>query len=106
MVGWLAHQLERHRARRAAVADPSAARDGPWLAAEAVDPDFADALRGDSRRLVWNRAAGSDGTLVRSRNHGRPQRWRWPWWDDQPHTPEVIHRLAPAGAEPPDPLPR
>jgi 2,6-dihydroxypseudooxynicotine hydrolase len=106
MVGWLAHQLERHRARRAAVADQSAAREGAWVAAEAVDPDFADALRGDARRLVWNRVAGSDGTLHHAPHSGRAQRWRWPWWGDEPLTPEVIHRLAPAGAEMPDRLPR
>jgi 2,6-dihydroxypseudooxynicotine hydrolase len=99
VVGWLAHQLERHRATRAAVVDEGAARDGAWMAAEAVDPDFADALRGDPRHLVWNRVAGSDGTLSHAPASARPQRWRWPWWGDEPPIPEVVHRLAPAGAD-------
>ena len=69
------------------------------MAAEAVDPDFADALRGDPRHLVWNRVAGSDGTLSHTPASARPQRWHWPWWGDEPPTPEVVHRLAPAGAD-------
>jgi 2,6-dihydroxypseudooxynicotine hydrolase len=99
MVGWITHQLERHRAARAAVADEGTARDGAWMAAEAVDPDFADALRGDPSHRVWNRVAGSDGTLSPTPPAARPQGWRWPWWGDEPLTPEVVHRLAPAGVE-------
>jgi hypothetical protein len=99
MVGWLSHQLERHRATRAAVANEGTARESAWMAAEAVDPDFADALRGDPHHLVWNRVAGSDGTLSSAPAAPRPQGWRWPWWGDEPPTPEVIHRLAPAGSE-------
>jgi dienelactone hydrolase len=97
MVGWLSHQLERHRAARAEAADEGAAREPAWMAAEAVDPDFADALRGDSRHLVWNRVAGSDGPPPPAPAAARG--WRWPWWGDEPPTPEVIHRLAPAGAD-------
>ena len=93
MVGWLSHQLERHRATRAAVADDGT-RETSWMAAEAVDPDFADALRGESRHRVWNRVAGSDGPLAPAPASARPQGWRWPWWGDAPPALEVIHRLA------------
>lgn len=98
MVGWLSHQIERHRAARAVVAEEGMARDSAWMAAEAVDPDFADALRGDPRPLVWNRVAGSDGTVAPAPSP-RGQGWRWPWWGEEPPAPEVIHRLAPADAE-------
>jgi 2,6-dihydroxypseudooxynicotine hydrolase len=97
MVGWLSHQLERHRAARATAADEGLGRDGAWMAAEAVDPDFADDLRGDPHHRVWNRVAGADGPI--SSAPTRQPAWRWPWWGDEPPTPEVIHRLAAAGAE-------
>jgi 2,6-dihydroxypseudooxynicotine hydrolase len=75
MVGWLSHQLERHRATRAAVSDEGT-RETSWMAAEAVDPDFADDLRGEAHRRVWNRVAGSDGPAASTST--RPQGWRWP----------------------------
>jgi hypothetical protein len=97
MVGWLSHQLERHRAARAAVSDDGAARETSWMAAEAVDPDFADALRGEARHRVWNRVAGSDGAPAPA--SARPQGWHWPWWGDAPPALEVIHRLAGAASD-------
>lgn len=101
MVGWLSHQLERHRAARAAEVADESARESAWMAAEAVDPDFADALRGEARHLIWNRVAGSDGPVSPAPPTARG--WRWPWWGDEPPTPEVIHRLAPAGGSAPSP---
>ncbi len=89
MVSWLARQLERHHA---------AALDGPrralissepeWLAAEAVDADFADALCGDVARPRWNRTDA----------RGIPARWRW-WFRSPAHERiEVVQRLAPGEA--------
>jgi 2,6-dihydroxypseudooxynicotine hydrolase len=98
VVGWLTHQLEKHRAAARAAADESG-RDNAWVAAEAVDPDFADALRGDPPHRVWNRVAGSDGTESPVPATTRAQGWRWPWWGDEPLVPEVVRRLAPAGLD-------
>ena len=86
MVSWLARQLERHHAAArhapryaAAVADPE------WVAAEAVDADFADALRGEGARPQWNRTDA----------RGIPARWRW-WFRSPDHERiEVVQRLAP-----------
>jgi len=69
MAGWLARQLEKHRgsARRS----PSYAvnAESLWSAAEAVDPEFADALTGEIPKPVWNRVTSP----------GVPVRWSWPW---------------------------
>ena len=56
MAGWLARQLKFHRSRSRR-AFPSAEMNGhgPYLPAEAVDLDFADALRGDATPRVWTR---------------------------------------------------
>jgi len=100
MVGWLAHQIERHRAVPHAQAhEERGARDGAWLAAEAVDADFADALRGDAHRLVWNRSEGTNGNGAHLPVTARPNGWRWPWGRMAPGGPRIVHRLAPAGAE-------
>ena len=94
VVSWLAQRLEMHRAGRTASTEEGMARDGDWMAAEAVDPEFADALRGDPRRLVWNRAANELGERITDgANHGS-QRWRWPWTGGGFAAPEVVHRLA------------
>ncbi|TMQ74131.1 MAG: alpha/beta hydrolase [Candidatus Eisenbacteria bacterium] len=98
MVGWIAHHLEQHRARRAVAAE-AGARDGAWMAAEAVDPDFADALRGEPGHRVWNRVAGADDAASFDAAGQRPPRWRWPWWDGDSRALEVVHRLARAGTE-------
>lgn len=72
MTGWLARQVTRHHpalaARPRRAAPPP--RDPAWLAAEAVDPDFADELRGDGHPLVWHPPVErpSLGALL-----------RWPW---------------------------
>jgi dienelactone hydrolase len=89
MVGWLARQLARHHrnGHRPTPVVPDA--DG-WHAAEAVDPDFADALRGDLTPTRWNEA--------------RPLKQRtrsWPWVAGRSVTPEVIHRHAAATRERP-----
>jgi 2,6-dihydroxypseudooxynicotine hydrolase len=98
MATWITRQLDRHRASgRAEAIDDGAGREAPWMAAEAVDPDFADALRGDSGRRVWSRVAGSDGTISHTTADSRRQGWRWPWTGIGPSTPEVVYRHAPAG---------
>jgi hypothetical protein len=54
MVNWLVHQLTPHRshARNGHTATPA---DFSWMAAEAVDADFADELQGEIRPLEWHR---------------------------------------------------
>lgn len=87
MVGWLASQLERHHAparrpRRRSVGFA----DTPWRAAEAVDPDFADALCGDVPRLTWNR----------SEPVASPGGWSWGMESEDDQRPiEVVCRVAP-----------
>jgi dienelactone hydrolase len=100
MVNWLAHQIERHRATGPARApEEQGARDGAWLAAEAVDADFADALRGDAHRLVWTRGESTNGNGAHPQANGRSNGWRWPWARPAHTGPRIVHRLAPAGAE-------
>jgi 2,6-dihydroxypseudooxynicotine hydrolase len=86
MVSWLARQLERHHAATQRVLRPAApAPEAAWLAAEAVDADFADALCGDVVRPVWNRTDA----------RGIPARWRWWWRTPDRDRIEVVQRLAP-----------
>ena len=87
LVAWVARQLEPHRGvtpkRRAwdgGTFDPS------WSAAEAVDPDFADALRGEEPRREWH-AADEPGV---------PVRWEWPWQKSSRDRIEVVHQASPA----------
>ena len=84
MVGWLARQLEKHHpARRAGAISSEPLLDG-FSAAEAVDLDFAAALRGESTRVQWSSMA----------LNGEPARWNWLW--RTPRTPgdiEVVHRV-------------
>src|SRR5206468_2456163 len=55
MAGWLARQLKFHRSRsRRPFLAVETNGHGPHLAAEAVDPDFADALTGEPELRRWN----------------------------------------------------
>jgi 2,6-dihydroxypseudooxynicotine hydrolase len=76
MVNWLARQLERHHRPRPRVVARDAANDGAWMAAEAVDPDFEDALLGDLPPRQWSR----------NDTPGEAVRWAWPWQK----APEVV----------------
>ncbi|HTM57869.1 MAG TPA: alpha/beta fold hydrolase [Candidatus Udaeobacter sp.] len=91
MVTWLARQLEKHHpARRAGAIVSEPSWDG-FAAAEAVDPDFAAALRGESTRVQWSSMAMT----------GEPARWNWLW--RPPRTPgdiEVVHRVGSGAALP------
>jgi hypothetical protein len=85
MVGWLTRQVERHhKARSAASRLEEMALDGGLAPAEAVDLDFAAALRGESDPVQWTSATAD----------GEPARWNWLW--RPPRTPgdiEVVHRV-------------
>lgn len=85
MTGWVAQQLSKHRATppprpKRAGPDP---RDAMFMAAEAVDPDFADDLAGEGPRLEWHehRASPSLGA-----------RFSWPWSAER--RLEVMHQTA------------
>lgn len=85
MIGWLARQLEKHHPEPPARPKRAAAppRDPSWVAAEAVDPDFADELRGESRAREWHAS------------HERPSmgaRFSWPWAAER--RLEVVTRVA------------
>jgi hypothetical protein len=87
VVNWLAHQLERHLTPRRRMATARLLEpDVMWNAAEAVDPDFADALCGEVQRVQWNRP---DGAAL-------PARWSWRWNPFERDRIDVVHRLAPA----------
>ncbi len=86
IVSWMVRQLgpgvaDRRRSSRDG--------DGPepaWGAADAVDPDFAEALRGDAPTRQWHE----------ERDQGVPVRWQWPWAHGSPGRVEVVHKTAPA----------
>lgn len=84
MVSWLATRLgvRNHRPDLSCDGVP----DPAWRAAEAVDPDFADALRGEFPRRVWKA----------KEDPGEPVHWRWPWEAVRRHAIEVVHRRADA----------
>jgi len=94
LTNWITQRLAR--GARAALPAPGATNgvtpastpEG-WGAAEAVDPDFAAALRGEDEPRVWNRAADST----------REARWEWPWSPPESRRPEVVHRIARANPE-------
>jgi hypothetical protein len=95
MVSWLVHQLERHHLQPLMRhADESVAGDAIPTAADAVDLDFAEALRGEATRVEWRQSASG----------GEPVRWGWPWDAGRP-TPgiEVVHR-AMKGLPQPEPV--
>lgn len=83
MASWLAKRITRHtapaaRPRRA----PPLAPDTSWLAGEAVDPDFADALRGDVPQVEWHEP--QDEQILGAR-------FSWPWARERV---EVVRRVA------------
>ena len=85
MVAWLARQLERHHGplqpgRPRVESEPEA----HWHAAEAVDPDFADELLGDVRRIAWRKRE----------SESLPAHWSWRWGPLGRERLEVVHRLA------------
>jgi 2,6-dihydroxypseudooxynicotine hydrolase len=88
VVGWLAKKLERHRR-------PSHLNEAPphsgWMAAEAVDLDFGDALEGQVARPVWTRSLPTETRL----------RKPWPWVSGVPngHGLAIVHRTAAAHPE-------
>lgn len=92
IVTWLAHQLEGHRS-----AAPFAAMrrapglDSGWSAAEAVDPDFADALSGEVQRVQWHTSVQPPSL---------PARWSWRWNPLERDHLEVVHRVADAAPVP------
>ncbi len=89
VVSWLARRLERHH--RAPMRDSEAISSAPeWMAAEAVDLEFAEALQGEIQLPVWNRVA----------EPARTNSWRWPWVARRrSNGPVVVHRAAPAHPE-------
>jgi 2,6-dihydroxypseudooxynicotine hydrolase len=90
MTGWLARQLKLHRSRsRRPFAIAQVNGDGAHLAAEAVDPDFADDLTGDALPRRWNPPESK----------ALPARWRPDAMNPRASTSvEVVLRSAPAGA--------
>ena len=85
MVAWLARQLERHHGalqpgRPRIESEPEA----HWVAAEAVDPEFADAMLGDATPREWQHRETESLPAHWLRRFGPIGRERL----------EVVHRLA------------
>lgn len=91
IVNWVTRQLEKHaRPAPRSEANGNGAAEG-WTAAEAVDPDFADALCGEAPPREWNRPA----------DPGMPVHWQWPWSRlDQRHIEVVVRKAGPGVAAP------
>ena len=85
VVSWIARQVARHHRAPRRIRVPLPETDG-WVAAEAVDPDFADALQGEAPARAWHREP----------RPATPDRASWPWSPHQDSRPDVVHRLAPA----------
>lgn len=85
VVSWFTRHLEPHRLRRVAAGLNGHAPE--WMAAEAVDPEFADALEGEATRPRWTSGAMPRVEL--------PVRKRWPWRSNG--NGHVVHRTAPPG---------
>jgi len=83
IVSWLVQKLERHRRPAHPIEAPPR---GGWMAAEAVDLDFADALEGDVARPQWN------APVPVTNGNGR----KWPWDRACDPEPVLIHRTAEA----------
>ncbi|MBI1799315.1 MAG: alpha/beta hydrolase [Candidatus Eisenbacteria bacterium] len=86
VVSWTVRQLEKHHPARAPV---SGAEDqllaGALSPADAVDLDFAAALRGESTHVQWNPGAVA----------GEPARWNFLWRPPRSAGDiEVVHRVA------------
>ena len=85
MLGWLTRQITRHRT--GLVARPRLAgappRDPAWVAGEAVDPDFADELRGENRSVEWHAPVERPSLGAQ---------FRWPWAADR--NLQVVHKAA------------
>jgi hypothetical protein len=82
MVSWITRQLRRHARPSTNGAAPDT--DSVWRAAEAVDPDFEDALRGELPPRQW----------IRKDAAGAPVRWEWPWRRQTEDLIEVVLRQA------------
>ncbi len=104
VVSWMDRKLRPHRSDRSATpaprgpAHPDLATNGAdWMAGEAVDSDFADALMGEQAPRNWNGSARTAGT-ARSRG--------WPWSRSPANGVHLVRRFAqPLPAEKGSPLP-
>jgi 2,6-dihydroxypseudooxynicotine hydrolase len=91
MTAWVARQLSKHRASppprpRRAGPDP---RDAMFMAAEAVDVDFADDLAGEGPRMEWHSQRDSASIAAR---------FSWPWSAER--RVQVLHQTASGAAAP------
>jgi alpha-beta hydrolase superfamily lysophospholipase len=85
IVSWVGRKLEPYR-----MTTPPPSRNGhhePAFAPDAVDPEIADALCGETPPRVWHNPV----------QPGVPVRWEWPWYRPAPAPIEVVHRTADAG---------
>ncbi len=84
MVSFLARQLETSAAASRALRAGDPTFDHPFAVADAIDPEFADALSGEAPPRRWNR---NDAPVM-------PVQWDWPWARPRDCRLEVVHRHA------------
>ena len=84
MVSWMSRHLEPHHAPARVAARSAVSEAGP-LAADVVDPEFADALNGEAEGIQWHRAESA----------GEPVHWSWPWRPEgrEPIEIEVVRKI-------------
>ncbi|MFI5372414.1 MAG: alpha/beta hydrolase family protein [Candidatus Eisenbacteria bacterium] len=87
VVRWLGARIAAHLTPPRVSATPGADGVG-WAAAEAVDPDFGEALEGEAKPRSWQRSAPQS----------RAARFSWPWGQPGDTHPEVV--VERAAAEP------
>ncbi len=87
VVRWLAARVAPHASPLHALC-PGATPPETWSAAEAVDPDFADALEGEPAPRRWEHGAPPS----------RAARFSWPWGQPGDENPEVVVERAGAGS--------
>jgi len=85
VASWIARRVGRHPQPPRRISTPLPGTDG-WLAGEAVDPDFAEALEGEVQPRAWHREP----------RPAAPAANNWPWSPHRESRPDVVHRLAPA----------
>lgn len=88
MVNWLVKHVERYHVAPAANGTEGAYGVNGVCPAEAVDPDFADALCGEDKPIHW----------YKPRTQGLPAHWQLPWARPISRAIEVVYRAAQAEA--------
>jgi len=89
VVSWIERQLAPHLGRTPQRRAWVGAYDPSWSAGEAVDPDYAEALAGETPRREWHEATEA----------GVPVGWEWPWQRPRAEKLQVVCESLPCEIE-------